>query len=89
MTSKQSRVVGYNFQSAVETKHHLTVAHEVTNHGCDRDALAMMATAAQAEMEGPPLLSPRRALWGGGRDERIRIYVVPEERAVLTRLRLS
>ena len=27
-TSKQSRVVGYNVQSVVETKHHLIVAHE-------------------------------------------------------------
>src|SRR5258705_50260 len=51
-TSKQPRVVGYNVQSAVETKHHLIVAHEVTNHGYDRDALAMMATAAQEAMPG-------------------------------------
>ena len=45
-TSKQPRVVGYNVQSVVETKHHLIVAHEVTNLGYDRDALAMMAQAA-------------------------------------------
>lgn len=51
-TSKQPRVVGYNVQSAVETKHHLIVAHEVTNHGYDRDALSMMATAAKAVMPG-------------------------------------
>jgi transposase len=49
-TSKQPRVVGYNVQSAVETKHHLIVAHEVTNHGYDRDALAMMARAAREVM---------------------------------------
>ena len=49
-TSKQPRVVGYNVQSAVETKHHLIVAHEVTNHGYDRDALAMMAHAARSAM---------------------------------------
>ena len=42
-TSKQPRVVGYNVQSAVETKHHLIVAHEVTNLGYDRDALTTMA----------------------------------------------
>jgi hypothetical protein len=51
-TSKQPRVVGYNVQSVVETKHHLIVAHEVTNHGYDRDALAMMATAAKEAMPG-------------------------------------
>jgi transposase len=49
-TSKQPRVVGYNVQSAVETKHHLIVAHEVTNLGYDRDALAMMAHAAREVM---------------------------------------
>jgi hypothetical protein len=49
-TSKQPRVVGYNVQSAVETKHHLIIAHEVTNHGYDRDALSMMARKARAVM---------------------------------------
>jgi hypothetical protein len=49
-TSKQPRVVGYNVQSVVETKHHLIVAHEVTNHGYDRDALSMMARAAKCVM---------------------------------------
>lgn len=49
-TSKQPRVVGYNVQSVVETKHHLIVAHEVTNHGYDRDALSMMARAAKDVM---------------------------------------
>jgi transposase len=49
-TSKQPRVVGYNVQSVVETKHHLIVAHEVTNHGYDRDALAMMARKARDVM---------------------------------------
>jgi transposase len=49
-TSKQPRVVGYNVQSVVETKHHLIVAHEVTNHGYDRDALSVMARAAKDVM---------------------------------------
>ena len=49
-TSKKPRVVGYNVQSVVETKHHLIVAHEVTNHGYDRDALSMMARAAKDVM---------------------------------------
>lgn len=51
-TSKQPRVVGYNVQSAVDTKHHLIVAHDVTNHGYDRSALAMMARAAREAMGG-------------------------------------
>ncbi len=54
-TSKQPRVVGYNVQSAVDTKHHLVVAHEVTNHGYDRDALATMACAAREAMGGDQL----------------------------------
>ncbi|MEQ1712079.1 MAG: IS5/IS1182 family transposase, partial [Hyphomicrobium sp.] len=41
------RVVGYNVQCVVETKHHLFVAHEVANHGYDRNALSMMAHAAE------------------------------------------
>lgn len=51
-TSKQPRVVGYNVQSAVETKHHLIIAHEVTNLGYDRDALSMMAHKARDAMAG-------------------------------------
>lgn len=49
-TSKQPRIVGYNVQSVVETKHHLIVAHEVTNLGYDREALSMMAHAAKDVM---------------------------------------
>lgn len=40
-------MVGYNVQSAVDTKHHLIVAHEVTNVGHDREQLAPMATQAR------------------------------------------
>ena len=54
-TSKQPRVVGYNVQTVVETKHHLIVAHEVTNHGYDRDALSMMARAAKDVMASEPI----------------------------------
>jgi transposase len=36
-------IVGYNVQTAVHAKHHLIVAHEVTNVGHDRSALAPMA----------------------------------------------
>lgn len=50
MTSKDrgSATVGYNLQSAVDTKHHLIVAHEVTNVGTDRAQLAPMAERARA-----------------------------------------
>ena len=61
-TSKQPRVVGYNVQSVVETKHHLIVVHEVTNHGYDRDALAMMAHAARDVMACDTIELPVRAI---------------------------
>ena len=40
-------IVGYNVQTAVDTKHHLIVTHEVTNVGHDRTQLADMAQQAQ------------------------------------------
>jgi transposase len=36
-------MVGYNVQTAVDTKHHLIVAHEVTNVGHDRSHLTVLA----------------------------------------------
>jgi len=41
-------MVGYNVQSAVDTKHHLIVAHEVTNVGSDRSELSRMSERARA-----------------------------------------
>jgi hypothetical protein len=35
-------MVGYNVQSAVDTRYHLIVAHEVTNVGSDRSQLSRM-----------------------------------------------
>jgi hypothetical protein len=40
-------IVGYNVQTAVDAKHHMIVAHEVTNVGHDRDQLASMANLAK------------------------------------------
>jgi transposase len=49
-TGKGTGTVGYNVQMAVEAKHHLIVAHEVTNVGHDRTQLHPMARAARAAM---------------------------------------
>jgi transposase len=48
--AKGTGVVGYNVQAVVEAKHHLIVAHEVTNIGNDRSHLTKMALAARAAM---------------------------------------
>jgi transposase len=42
--------VGYNVQTAVDDKHHLIIAHEVTNVGIDRGQLSNMAHQARAEI---------------------------------------
>ena len=47
MKTRGSGMVGYNVQAAVDAKHHLIVAHEVTNQGFDRDQLSPMAIAAK------------------------------------------
>jgi hypothetical protein len=48
--AKGTGVVGYNVQTAVDAKHHLIVAHEVTNIGSDRSQLTKMAVAAREAM---------------------------------------
>ena len=48
---RSSVMVGYNVQSAVDTKNHLILAHEVTNIGNDRAQLSNMAKQAKAILE--------------------------------------
>jgi transposase len=47
MKTRGTGVVGYNVQTAVDAKHHLIVAHEVTNVGSDRDQLTSIAKDAR------------------------------------------
>ena len=46
-SGRGSGMVGYNVQTAVDTKHHMIVTHEVTNVGHDRSALNQMALSAK------------------------------------------
>src|SRR5262245_39938242 len=50
-SGRGSGVVGYNVQTAVDTEHHLIVAHEVTNVGNDTAHLANTAQAAEATLD--------------------------------------
>lgn len=49
-SAKGTALVGYNVQTAVDTKNHLIVVHEVTNNGSDRSALSVLAVAARDAM---------------------------------------
>jgi transposase len=46
-SGKDTGIVGYNVQIAVDTQHHLIVAHEVTNVGSDRHQLFNMSEQAR------------------------------------------
>jgi len=48
-------IVGYNVQTAVDTKHHLIVEHEVTNLGHDRTQLEPMARRTRDVLQGDSL----------------------------------
>ncbi len=47
--------VGYNVQTAVDSKHHLIAAHEVTNAPSDRSQLGSMAGQAAAALDAKAL----------------------------------
>lgn len=49
-SAKGTAMVGYNVHTAVDTKDHLIVAHEVTNNGSDRSQLSAIALAARNAM---------------------------------------
>ena len=49
-SAKGTAFVGYNVQTAVDTKNHLIVAHEITNNGSDRSQLRQIALAAREAM---------------------------------------
>ncbi len=49
-SGRGSGMVGYNVQAAVDTKHHLIVAHDVVNEGHDRSQLSAMAKKAKSAL---------------------------------------
>ncbi len=50
MKTRGNGIVGYNVQIAVDAKHHLIVAHEVTTEGSDHDQLTSMSIKAREAM---------------------------------------
>ena len=54
-SGRGSGVVGYNVEVAVDTEHHLTITHEVTNVGTDRSQLAHVTKKTKATLEATSL----------------------------------
>ena len=54
-SGRGSGMVGYNVQAAVDIKHHLIPAHEVTNVGTDRSQLSHMAKRTKAALKADKL----------------------------------
>ena len=54
-SGRGSGMVGYNVQSAVDTRYHLIVAHEVINDGSDRAQLTAMSERTRAAMAAEEL----------------------------------
>ncbi len=50
-SGRGSGMVGYNVQTAVDTEHHLIVAHEVMNVGTDKSLLSHMVKRTKAALE--------------------------------------
>lgn len=55
MNSRGTGMVGYNVQSAVDSEHHLIIAHEVTNVGSDRSQLTNVAKQAKQILQAEAL----------------------------------
>lgn len=86
-------IVGYNVQTAVDTKHHLIVEHEVTNVGHDRTQLGTMAERAQQTVGRPITVLADRGYFKG--EEIVRceqagiVPLVPKPQTSNNRLRGS
>jgi hypothetical protein len=71
MNTRGSGIVGYNVQAAVDTKHHLIVAHQVSNVGTDRRHLTPMAKEAKAAIGAEHQRRCRSRLLPGRRAPRL------------------
>ena len=50
MRHRGTGIVGYNVQAAVDSKHHLIIAHDVITSGSDRDQLVSMSNKARQSL---------------------------------------